>query len=104
MGTSDKIQTVLPHPGPHAKCLLGQQESPSRQIYISAQTVPSLPLVAAIPAEGDLAGSRKSQAQSGDTVKGLAWPGPPILKRVGWGMGTWPRSLQGRTGRRTQVS
>lgn len=83
MGTRDKIQAVLPHPGPHAKCLLGQQESQSRQIYISAQTVPSLPLVSAVPTEGDLSGSRKSQAQSGDTVKGLVWPGLPSLKRVG---------------------
>lgn len=44
MGTRDTIRTVLPHPGPRGNCLLGQQESWSSQAYISAQTLPSLPL------------------------------------------------------------
>lgn len=107
MGTRDKIWTVLPHPGLHAKCLLGQQESPSSQTYISAQTPSSLPLASPVPAGEDLpqrCGSGDSHAQSSDTAKGLAWPGAPFLRWVGWGTGTWPRSPRGRAGRGTQVS
>lgn len=43
MGTRDKTWTVLSHPGPHAKGLLGQQESRNRQTYISAQVCPPCP-------------------------------------------------------------
>lgn len=43
MGTRDKTRTVLPRPGPHARSLLGQENQRS-QTYISAQTLPSLPL------------------------------------------------------------
>lgn len=99
MGTRDKIWTVLPHPGLHAKCLLGQQESPSSQTYISAQTPSSLPLASPVPAGEDLpqrCGSGDSHAQSSDTAKGLAWPGAPFLRWVGWGTGTWPRSPRGQ--------
>lgn len=99
MGTRDKIWTVLPHPGLHAKCLLGQEESPSSQTYISAQTLSSLPLASPVPAGEDLPqrrGSGDSHAQSSDTAKGLARPGAPFLRWGGWGTGTWPRSPQGQ--------
>lgn len=81
MGTGHKIGTVLPRTRPHTKCLAaGEPEQPD----LHKCRDPALPAPRHCrPRRGTPAwhcGSEDSQALSGDTVKGLAWPAAPSLQ------------------------